>query len=172
MRVVRGDITAERTEVIVNAANGQLLHGGGVAAAISKKGGAAIQKESTEWVKRNGPIPTGDVAITSAGNLSAKYVIHAVGPVWSKGDGERLLGAAVRTSLECADAHEVTSISIPAISSGIFGGPKDVCAHVIISTTREYLENHPESTLREVHLCNIDAETCNVFMQATKALLA
>lgn len=89
-----------------------------------------------------------------------------------KGDGERLLGAAVRTSLECADAHEATSISIPAISSGIFGGPKDVCARVIISTTREYLEKHPESTLREVHLCNIDAETCNVFMQQTKTLLA
>jgi Predicted phosphatase homologous to the C-terminal domain of histone macroH2A1 len=84
IRIVRGDITAEQVDAIVNAANSYLKHGGGVAAAIVRKGGESIQRESDEWVKQYGPVPTGKVAVTGAGNLPAKAVIHAVGPVWSE----------------------------------------------------------------------------------------
>jgi len=98
IRILRGDITAEQVDAIVNAANSHLKHGGGVAAAIVKKGGEVIQRESDEWVRQYGPVPTGQVAITNAGNLPAKAVIHAVGPVWGEHTPERadeLLKSAV-----------------------------------------------------------------------------
>ena len=89
--VVQNDLTAEQVDAIVNAANERLAHGGGVAGAISRRGGPTIQRESAEWIREHGPVPTGSAAITGAGELPARYVIHAVGPVWGTGDEEAKL---------------------------------------------------------------------------------
>ncbi len=126
--IVHGDITEANVDAIVNAANEHLQHGGGVAGAISRRGGDAIQAQSSKSVREHGRVPTGSAAITGAGRLPAKYVIHAVGPIWGSGDEERKLAAAVTSALTLADEHGVTSIAIPAISSGIYGMPKDVSA--------------------------------------------
>ena len=86
LRIVQGDLTEEQVDAIVNAANERLAHGGGVAGAIVRKGGRIIQDESSAWVRDHGPVTTGTAAITGAGKLKAKKVIHAVGPVWRGGD--------------------------------------------------------------------------------------
>lgn len=171
VRVVLGDITAERSEAIVNAANEHLAHGGGVAGAISRKGGPAIQAESNAWVRQHGRVVTGSAAITGAGQLPAKYVIHAVGPVWGSGDDEKKLGSAVTSALALADQYRLASISIPGISSGIFGGPRDVCSRVIVRAALDYLAQHPESSLKEMRFCNIDRETAGEFNRAVQARL-
>lgn len=164
IRVVHGDITAETVDAIVNAANERLAHGGGVAGAIVRKGGREIQEESTRWVREHGPVRTGTAAITGAGRLPARYVIHAVGPRWGIGDEERLLAQAVQSALALADEKGLQSISLPAISTGIFGFPKSLGAKVILDAVVRYLDEHPESSLREVRFCNIDRETTELFL--------
>ncbi len=166
IRIVRGDLTEEHVDVIVNAANEHLQHGGGVAGAIVRKGGRVIQDESSKWVREHGSVATGSAAITGAGVLPCRYVIHAVGPVWRGGNhGEdALLQSAVRSALELADRHTLASVSIPAISSGIFGFPKPRCAEIMLRTVRDFLAAQPAGCLREVSLCNIDDETCHLFL--------
>lgn len=171
VRVVQGDLTAETVEAIVNAANEWLQHGGGVAGAISRRGGDVIQRESDAWVKQHGPVTTGRAAITGAGNLAAKYVIHAVGPVWGSGNDEHKLASAVRSALTLAEECQVKTISIPGISSGIFGGPKDICVRVILKTTLDYLAQNPASSLEEVRFCNIDNLTAATFVAEARKLL-
>lgn len=171
VRVVQGDLTAETSEAIVNAANEWLQHGGGVAGAIRRQGGEVIQQESDAWVQKHGPVHTGSAAITGAGKLAAKYVIHAVGPVWGSGHDEQKLASAVHSALALAHEHQVKTISIPGISSGIFGGPKDICARVIIQTTLDYLRQNPTTSLQEVRFCNIDSLTATTFMQEAQKLL-
>ncbi|MEX0801451.1 MAG: macro domain-containing protein [Dehalococcoidia bacterium] len=170
VRVVRGDITEEDVDAIVNAANERLAHGGGVAGAISRRGGPDVQRESEAWVRERGPVPTGGAAITSAGALKARYVIHAVGPVWGQGDEEPLLASAVTSALSLADERGLASVSLPAISTGIFGFPKPLGAKVILRSVIEYLDSQPETSLREVRLCNIDAETCELFVAEARRL--
>ncbi len=169
LRVVLGDVTTESVDAIVNAANEYLMHGGGVAGAIRRQGGAVIQQESSAWVQKNGPVVTGGAAITSGGNLPAKYVIHAVGPVWGSGHEEIKLINAVQSALVLANSHQLTSISMPGISSGIFGGPKDICARVIIQTTLEYLQQN-NTTLQEIRFCNIDEPTALAFMKEAEQI--
>lgn len=170
LRVVQGDITAETTDAIVNAANEHLAHGGGVAGAISRKGGPAIQQESDDWVRQHGPVRTGSAAITGAGQLPARYVIHAVGPVWGSGNDEQKLGSAVTSALALADQYGLASIAIPGISSGIFGGPKDICARVIVQAAVDYAHSHPTS-LAEIRFCNIDQATAVEFVKAAQAIM-
>jgi len=165
IRMIRGDITEEPVDVIVNAANERLAHGGGVAGAIVRGGGAIIQRESDGWVREHGPVPTGGAAITSAGSLPARYVIHAVGPVWGSGDEVAKLDSAVRSSLELAVEHQVSSLSLPAISSGIFGFPADLCAQVIIATVSDFLSSRPDASLQEVNLVLFGEEMASVFLQ-------
>ncbi len=172
MRIVQGDLTAETTEAIVNAANEWLKHGGGVAGAIARRGGEIIQQESDAWVRQHGPVRTGSAAITNGGRLAAKYVIHAVGPVWGSGNEEQKLASAVKSALALAEAHHLKSISIPGISSGIFGGPKDICARVILQAALEYAQQNPATSLREVRFCNIDEATASAFVREVKELLA
>lgn len=171
LQAVQGDITAEEVDVIVNAANERLAHGGGVAAAIVRRGGPQIQEESRRWVREHGPVPTGRAAITGAGQLKARYVVHAVGPVWGgRGDEEALLASAVRSALELADQQGARSISLPAISTGIFGFPKPLGVRVILRAVQEYLDQHPGSSLRLVRFCNIDAETAQLFREELQRL--
>ena len=163
VRVVQGDLTAETVDAMVNAATEHLMHGGGVAGAISRRGGPVIQRESTAWVRAHGPVPTGSAAITAAGSLPCRFVIHAVGPIWGTGDEEAKLASAVHSALDLADERELRSISMPGISSGIFGFPKPLCAHVMLGAILEWLGEHPESSVREVNACNIDGETARLF---------
>lgn len=160
IEVVHGDLTEEHVDAIVNAANESLDHGGGVAGAIVREGGEIIQQES----RRIGRVRTGTAVFTGAGELPAKYVIHAVGPIWDDGEsGEReLLAAAVRSSLELASQLGCTSVALPAISSGIFGFPKDIAAEIIIRTIRIFIDTSTGS-LRRVRCTNIDVETVQLF---------
>jgi O-acetyl-ADP-ribose deacetylase (regulator of RNase III) len=128
LRIIRGDLTEAPVDAIVNAANSRLQHGGGVAGAIVRKGGLVIQEESD----RIGSVPVGQSAITTAGKLPAKYVIHTVGPRWGEGDEEMKLRSAVRNTLRLAQTKGFTTIALPAISAGIFGFPKDRCAKIMI----------------------------------------
>jgi len=152
LELIEGDITELDTDAIVNAANEHLAHGGGVAGVISRKGGPAIQRESDAWVRQHGPLPTGSAAITSGGHLKARYVIHAVGPVY---DGTprsaELLASAVRAALRMADDHDLKSIALPAISTGIFGYPMEEAARVMLQAAIEYLRG--ETGLERVVFC-------------------
>src|SRR5512143_3489577 len=151
IQIVRGDLTAETTDAIVNAANSHLRHGAGVAGAISSRGGPSIQQESDAWVRDNGPVSHARPAWTSGGLLSAKYVIHAVGPAWGDGGEDARLGEAIQGSLQLADELKLGSISFPAISTGIFGFPKERAASVIFSALRYYFAES-ESGIKPLRL--------------------
>ena len=159
LRLVLGDITTRDVDAIVNAANKHLKHGGGVAAAIVRKGGNIIQEESD----RIGYVPTGNAAITSGGMLRARYVIHAVGPRMGEGDEDMKLRRAVRQTLLLASERGLRSISMPAISSGIFGFPKDRCAIILVGESTKYLQENHRSSLQIIEFCVLDEETLAYF---------
>ena len=170
LQIVQGDITIEEVDAIVNAANENLAHGGGVAWAISKKGGPKIQAESDAWVRAHGLVSHAHPAWTSSGALPAKYVIHAVGPVWVNGrdDEEQKLQDAVTGSLQVADELKCETISMPAISTGIFGFPKDLAATIIFKTIANYFEQNPNSNLKQTRLVLFDRTTINEFLSIWK----
>lgn len=159
IRLLQGDITDEKVDAIVNAANSQLAHGGGVAGAIVRKGGYAIQEESN----RVAPVPVGQCVITGAGKLPAKHVIHAVGPMWGEGNEDNKLSNAITNSLKLANEKKFKSISFPAISSGIFGFPKVRCVQILLKETIDFYEQHPGTSLNEIRFCIIDQETADIF---------
>lgn len=165
IQVVQGDITIEDVDAIVNAANKHLQHGGGVAWAISKKGGPSIQKESDEWIRQHGYVPHARPAWTSGGRLPAKYVIHTVGPVWGDGDEDSKLADAVRGSLQVADELKCSSVALPAISTGIFGFPKDRAAAIIFSAIEKYFIDNSSSTIKTVKLVLFDQPSVDVFIK-------
>ena len=162
LELVQADITELATDAIVNAANEHLAHGGGVAGVISRKGGPAIQRESTEWVRQHGRVRTGSAAITSGGRLKARHVIHAVGPIY---DGTprsaELLGSAVRAAFQMADDHGLKSIALPAISTGIFGYPMEEAARVMLQAAIEYLKG--KTGLERVIFCLYGQRAFDVF---------
>jgi O-acetyl-ADP-ribose deacetylase len=164
IQIVQGDITTEEVDAIVNAANEHLQHGGGVAWAISKKGGSTIQKESDAWIRQHGRVPHAAPAWTSGGLLPAKYVIHAVGPVWGDGDEDNKLESAVTGSLRVAEELKCSSIAMPAISTGIFGFPKERAAEIIFSAIEKYFVDNPSSGLRQVRLVLFDQPMIDVFL--------
>jgi O-acetyl-ADP-ribose deacetylase (regulator of RNase III) len=166
LELVQGDITQEQVDAIVNAANEHLQHGGGVAGVISRKGGPQIQSESNAWVKEHGPVTHAEPAYTSAGDLPSRYVIHAVGPVWGQGDEDHKLTQAVQGSLQQAQSLELQSLALPAISTGIFGFPKERAAKVILSAIEKYFEDHPQVSLRQVRVVLYDRATQKAFEQA------
>ncbi|XP_029310994.1 protein mono-ADP-ribosyltransferase PARP14-like isoform X2 [Cottoperca gobio] len=138
--VCQGDITKQEADCLVNAANGDLDHGGGVAAALSKAGGPQVQKESRDIVKQTGKIPTGDVVVTTGGNLNCKKLLHAVGPVGGKSVGKErmLLEKTVQAALNLAEMMEFRSIAMPCISSGLFGVPVTVCSEAIVTAVKTF----------------------------------
>ena len=166
IQIVQGDITTEAVDAIVNAANEYLQHGGGVAWAISKKGGPAIQKESDDWIRQHGLVSHSQPAWTSGGLLPAKYVIHAVGPVWGDGDEDNKLESAVTGSLRVADELKCSSIALPAISTGIFGFPKDRAAGIIFPAIENYFADNSSSLLKTVKLVLFDQPTVDVFLKS------
>ncbi len=164
-QLVQGDITAENVDAIVNAANAHLRHGGGVAGALVRNGGSQIQIESESWVKQNGPISPESPAYTSGGNLACLYVIHVVGPVWGEGEEDKKLSLAVQGALKMGDQLKVSSIALPAISTGIFGFPKERAARIILGEIYNYLSQNSESRLEIVRLTLFDQGTLDVFHQ-------
>lgn len=164
--LVQGDITEEQVDAIVNAANVHLQHGAGVAGQIARKGGPEIQRESDAWVRANGPVPTGEAVVTGAGALPYACIIHAVGPIWGSGDEDARLRAALWNSLLRAEERSLKTISIPAISSGIYGFPKDRCADILLATAEEYVQAHSETGLTEIRFCLFDAPTVEAFRAA------
>ncbi len=168
LRVCQGDITLEEVDAIVNAANEYLKHGGGVAYAIVRRGGKVIQEESDRIVRRLGKVPTGFAAITTGGDLKAKMVIHTVGPVWKGGrnNEDEKLRRAVISPLEIANGYGFKSITFPAISTGIYGFPKDRAARIIFSAIEGWVKGHTDSTLRDIRVCLYDDETARIFLDA------
>lgn len=172
IEIIKGDITALDADAIVNPANNFLMHHGGLAAIIVKRGGMIIQEEC----RKIGNVPTGGAVITTGGRLNAKHVIHAVGPRYKDGNsGEaEKLSLAVISSLEVAEKKKLKSIAIPAISSGIFGYPVDKCAEVIVSTVFDYLsakkKNKESSSIEKVILCLYDDNAFNNFVKVFENL--
>lgn len=164
-QITRGDLTEERVDAIVNAANTRLQHGGGVARAVVRKGGFLIQSESNEWVRNHGPINHDSPAYTSAGELPCRYVIHAVGPVWGEGDEDGKLSIAITSALGLADRLGVLSIAFPAISTGIYGFPKERAARIFLSSVHDYFTSYPESGIEIVRLTLFDQLTLDIFLQ-------
>jgi O-acetyl-ADP-ribose deacetylase len=171
IRLVQGDLTLEAVDAIVNAANPHLQHGGGIAGAVVRRGGFSIQQESDEWIRKHGPVSHAEPAYTRAGSLPCRYVIHAVGPVWGQSSPEQAdadLRAAVSGSLHLASELNLASIALPAISTGIFGFPKQRAATVILSAVWDFFAEQPSTNLREVHLVVFDQPTLEAFQQAWK----
>jgi O-acetyl-ADP-ribose deacetylase (regulator of RNase III) len=166
LELVDGDITEMETDAIVNAANSWLVLGGGVAGAIKRKGGPAIQ----EQCYKIGRTAVGGAAITTGGNLKAKYVIHAVGPRMGEGDEDEKLKNATLNSLKLADKNNIKSISFPAISAGIFGFPIDRCAEIMLRTTIDYLKG--QTGLKRIVFCLFGKESYSVFENQLKREIA
>ena len=166
IQIIEGDITEEYVDTIVNAANSHLQHGAGVAGAISRKGGPVIQSESDQWVELHGPVSHDQPAWTSAGSLKASYVIHAVGPVWGEGAEAEKLSSAIIGVLRKAEELKCKSLAIPAISTGIFGFPKDQAAKIFVKSMKDYFSGIRTSELKRIRLTLIDQETISVFNDA------
>jgi O-acetyl-ADP-ribose deacetylase (regulator of RNase III) len=145
-------------DAIVNAANGHLAHGGGVAGIISRAAGPELQAESDALIRRLGPLPTGSAVVTTAGKLPFKGVIHAVGPRQGEGDEENKLFKALTSAFARANEKGWTSVSFPAVSSGIFAVPLEVCARAYVKAARA-------SPLRNVRLCLRDQPVIDAVMK-------
>ena len=164
LELLQGDITEMDTDAIVNAANAQLILGAGVAGAIRSKGGPSIQEECN----RIGPIQVGQAAITGAGRLKARYVIHAVGPRMGEGEEDQKLRSATLSSLRLADQNGLKSIAFPAISTGIFGFPVERCAQLMLGTVLDYLKR--DTALERVIFCLFGQDSYKAFQTALEKL--
>ena len=171
IEVCHGDITLETVDAITNAANTSLDHASGLAGAIRKKA-SRIQDDCDEFILRKGRLEVGEVYTTKAYALPCKHVIHCVGPTWrGGGEGEHImLQMAIRACLDEARSLGAKSISIPAISSGIFGYPKDKCAEVLFDTVIAFWKQSPENraAIPLVRFVNFDEKTVNIFQQEAK----
>jgi O-acetyl-ADP-ribose deacetylase (regulator of RNase III) len=173
LELVQGDITRQQVDAVVNAANSRLAGGGGVDGAIHRAGGPAIMAETD--LRYPDGCPTGSAVISTSGNLPAKHVIHAVGPVWSGGRAgeERLLRSAYRMSLQLAADNGCESVALPALSTGAYRYPIDKAARAAISTAVEFLRGLDErNPLRLVRFVLFSAEVVAAFEEALRELAA
>jgi len=168
LELCQGDITAQQVDAIVNAANSRLAGGGGVAGAIHRRGGPEILQDTL--ARYPAGCPTGSAVISTAGRLAARWVIHAVGPVWSGGQhGEpELLASAYRRSLELAVEHGCRSVALPALSTGAYRFPMDQAARIAIKTAIDFLANHGRPEL--IRFVLFDATAYEAFSAALEAL--
>jgi len=164
IKLVKGNIALLDAEAIVNAANKSLILGGGVAGAIRNFGGPSIQEECNKL----GSIEVGEAVITGAGNLKAKYVIHAAGPVYGEGDEDQKLTKATLNSLRIAQRKKIKNIAFPAISTGIFHFPLQRCSQIMLKAAMEFLEknNFPQ----EIIFCLYDDKAYSVFKNTLEKL--
>jgi O-acetyl-ADP-ribose deacetylase (regulator of RNase III) len=171
--LVKGDITDVDTDAIVNAANSSLMGGGGVDGAIHKRGGSRILEECKRLRAREWPtgLPPGKAAITTGGNLKAKYVIHTVGPVWhggNKGEAE-LLAEAYRNSLKLAVSKGLKTIAFPSISTGAYGYPLEKASKVALTEVKEFSEK--EGNVSKVVFVLFTKNDLEIYKQAAKEIL-
>jgi O-acetyl-ADP-ribose deacetylase (regulator of RNase III) len=166
IRLIQGNIALLNSEAIVNAANTSLILGSGVAGAIRKYGGPSIQEECSQLA----PIKTGQAVVTRGGNLKAKFVIHAVGPIQGEGDEERKLASATRNSLKIARGKKIRVIAFPAISTGVYGFPLQKCSEIMIGEAAQFLKTNDYP--QEVIFCLFDTEALGVFEKALSLFLA
>ena len=163
--LLQGDLTDLTVDAIVNAANARLQLGGGVAGAIRTKGGPSIQEECN----RIGRIQVGEAAVTGGGRLKASYVIHAVGPMYGEGDDDEKLRNATLNSLKRATEKGLASIAFPAISTGIFGFPKDRCARIMLTAATEYLNNR-KTSIDQIIFCLWSKDDLDLFEKTLQSL--
>jgi O-acetyl-ADP-ribose deacetylase (regulator of RNase III) len=170
--IVQGDVTGQATDAIVNAANSNLMGGGGVDGAIHRAGGPAILEECKKIVARQGRLPTGQAVITTGGNLKARYVIHTVGPVWHGGgrNEAELLGSAYYECLKLATENKLASISFPSISTGAYGYPVDEAAKIAVSIVVSFLKVQATS-LKDVVFVLFDSRTYQSYRSALRVHL-
>lgn len=163
LELQQGDITKLNADAIVNAANTSLLGGGGVDGAIHRAGGKAIQEECIKIRNQQGGCKVGEAVVTTAGNMPANYVIHAVGPVWNGGKRheEELLANAYRSSFARALEINAKTIAFPNISTGIYHFPKDRAAQIAIDTTKEFLDQN-DSIEKVIFIC-LDSENHSIY---------
>lgn len=171
LSLVLGDITLQSVDAIVNAANSGLMGGGGVDGAIHRAGGPTILQECSEIIVKIGRLQTGKAVITRGGNLKARYVIHAVGPVWRDGNHNEpeLLASAYRESLKIATVYKLSSISFPSISTGAYRYPVLEAAKIALSTTIAFLKEH-RSPLQNVLFTLFDSGTLQVYCEVLSDL--
>jgi glutamate racemase len=168
IRVIEGDITVQDVDVIVNAANSQLAHGGGVAAAIARAGGPSVDEASRTWVAEHGPVPRGGSAVTTAGDMRAGHVVHVVGPIYrGVPDDEIELTEAVRAALDASEHLEAASTAMPAISAGIYGYPPDEACRVIVEAVVNWLAEG--GSLREIRLVAFGGDVAEHFRMALRS---
>lgn len=172
VRVVVGDITRQNVDAIVNAANSTLLGGGGVDGAIHRAGGETILRECEELRRTKFPkgLPTGEAAITSGGNLSARHVIHTVGPIYGRHHGREaeLLADCYKNSLALAVEHHLTTMAFPFISTGAYGYPRHEAAQVSSAAVKEFLLSAAGASLEEVRLVFFSAGDAQSFLKHHK----
>jgi O-acetyl-ADP-ribose deacetylase (regulator of RNase III) len=167
LSLVQGDITGQKTEAVVNAANSSLMGGGGVDGAIHRAGGPTILEECRKIVARIGSLDAGKAVITRGGSLHAKYVIHTVGPIWHGGihSEAELLASAYKESLKLAVAHKLKSLSFPSISTGAYRYPLAEAAKVALSAVVSFLQDTP-NPLEQVFFVLYDSKTYQVYCTA------
>lgn len=170
IHAVEADLTGMAVGAVVNAANERLAHGGGVAAALSRAGGPAVQQASDSWVAEHGPVGPGQAAVTTAGAMPAELVIHVVGPRYRSGqDNPALLRQAVDAALDAAADRGAGSVALPAISAGIFGYPPQEATAVIARAVAQWLADHA-GALEAVVLVGYDRRSAELFASAVRAL--
>jgi len=167
LEIIRGDITQQSTDAIVNAANSSLMGGGGVDGAIHRAGGPAILEACKQIRARQGKLPTGQAVITTGGNLKARHVIHTVGPVWHGGarDEEELLASCYRSCMELARANGLGSVAFPSVSTGAYGYPVELAAPVALRTVAGILATSP-GVFTLVRFVLFDEATLEAYRQA------
>jgi len=163
INVVKGDITKQNVDAIVNAANSSLMGGGGVDGAIHRAGGPGILEACKKIVANQGPCKTGEAVITTGGNLPARFVIHAVGPVWhgGKNNEEQLLANAYLNSLDLAALNDVRTIAFPNISTGVYNFPKEKAAGIALKTVRNFIKT--ENIFEEILFVCFDDENFQLY---------
>ncbi len=159
IHIEQGDITTYKVDAIVNAANNDLILGGGVAGAIARKGGPKIQEECNKI----GPIEVGGAAITTAGNLPAKYVIHAASMRLGGKTTAKNLESSVKKTLELAEENKLESIAFPAIGTGIAGFPLEECAKIMFDVVDKHMKGYPNSSLKDIYFVLFDSHAYEVF---------
>jgi len=168
IEIVQGDITKQKTDAIVNAANSSLMGGGGVDGAIHRAGGPAIIDECKKIITRQGSCAAGGAVITTGGRLPAKFVIHTVGPVWhgGKNDEAKKLANCYRNSLQLMVDNDLKTVSFPNISTGIYGYPKKEAAEIAMKTVTEFLDRN--STITKIYFVCFDEENFLLYRSLLK----